>query len=143
MKKIIIMFLVGLVATKIVEAQGTTYLSNLGDSSTGSSSIGSDSWLAADVSTGNNIGGYTFNSIQLALTDASDNPSGFTVMVYGQDNSVHGSILPGSSLGTLTGSLSPVTGGIYTYTTASSLTLLPRTDYFIVLTAGTAIANGA
>ena len=50
---------------------------------------------------------------------------------------------PGSSLGTLNGSLNPVTSGIYTYTPASNLTLSPGTIYFIVLTAGTAVANGA
>jgi hypothetical protein len=80
------------------------------------------------------------NSIQLAMTDASGSPSGFIVMLYAH---VLGGLSPGSSLGTLNGSLNPVTSGIYTYTPASNLTLSPRTPYFIVLTAGTAVANGA
>jgi hypothetical protein len=82
------------------------------------------------------------NSIQLAMTDASGNPSGFTAMLYGNGNIPAGGSL-GSSLGTLVGSLNPVTGGIFTYTPASNLTLLPNKGYSIVLTAGTAIANGA
>lgn len=49
----------------------------------------------------------------------------------------------GSSLGTLNGSLDPVTSGIYTYTPAGSLTLAPDQAYCIVLTAGTPVANGA
>ena len=32
---------------------------------------------------------------------------------------------------------------LYTYSPASDLVLLPNTPYFIVLTAGTAVANGA
>jgi hypothetical protein len=43
----------------------------------------------------------------------------------------------------LSGSLNPVSGGIFTYTTTSSLTLSPNTTYFIVLTSGTTVATGA
>jgi hypothetical protein len=50
---------------------------------------------------------------------------------------------PGSSLETLNGSANPSTGGIYTYTDSSNLILSPQTTYFIVLTSGTAVANGA
>jgi hypothetical protein len=39
--------------------------------------------------------------------------------------------------------LNPTTAGIYIYTPASSLTLSPETQYFIVLTSGTTVANGA
>jgi len=48
----------------------------------------------------------------------------------------------GSSLGSLSGSAAPVTADVYIYTPASDLTLSPGTTYFIVLTAGTAVANG-
>ena len=141
MKKIIIMFAVAFFATQIIQGQGTTYISNLGYISTGSSSVGSDAWFAADFFTGTNAGGYALNSVQLATTDASGNPSGFTVMLY---SSISGfATFPGSNLGTLNGSLNPVSSGTYTYTPASSLALSPSTVYFIVLTAGTAIANGA
>ena len=52
----------------------------------------------------NNGGGYSLNSIQLGMADASGNPSGFTVMLYAQDYNHFGGIVPGSSLATLNGS---------------------------------------
>jgi hypothetical protein len=131
----------GILAPQIVQAQGTmTYVSSLSQTSTGSPSVGSDSWLAADFGTGNNASGYMLNSIQLGMAGASGNPSNFMVMLYSAISG--GALLPGSSLGTLNGSLNPTTAGIYTYTPASNLTLLPGL-YFIVLTAGTTVANGA
>ena len=73
----------GLMASQVIQAQGTmTYLSNLGQSSTGSLAAGSDSWLAAGFQTGTNNGGYVLNSIQLAMNAASGNPTGFKVMLY-------------------------------------------------------------
>jgi hypothetical protein len=146
MKKLIsssvIVFTVALLAPQIAPAQGTiTYLSNLGQPSTGSLAIGINSWLAAEFRTGNNASGYLINSIQLGLTDASGNPSNFTAMIYtevGFDGSN-----PGSSLGTLDGSLSPVSSGVYTYADDSNITLSPNAIYYIVLTAGTAVGNGA
>jgi len=139
MKGIIVSLAVAVSALQLVQAQGT-FLSNLGQPSAGSVVVGSDSWLAAIFHTGTNAGGYMLDSIQLAMADASGSPSGFTVMVYAPDA---GSYFPGHSLGTLNGSLNPVTSGIYTYTPATNLTLAPRGDYSIVLTAGTPVANGA
>jgi hypothetical protein len=132
----------GLFAPQILPAQGsTTFLSNLAQTLTGSAAVGSDSWYAADFITGNNPGGYALNSIQLAMADSSGNPSGLTVMVY---SSVAGiAVFPGSSVGTLSGSANPTISGTYTYTPASSLALLANTAYFIVLTGGTTVANGA
>jgi hypothetical protein len=131
-----------LLTPQLVQAQGTTYMSDLGQSSVGSNPIGSDSWFTAGFFTGNNPNGYTLNSIQLPMTGATDNPSGFTVMIY-----TWGAGLvfnnPGTILGTLNGPSDPETAGIYTYTPASSLTLLPGINYFIVLTASTTIATGA
>ena len=75
------------------------------------------------------------------MTDASGNPNSFAAMISWAFSFI--STTPGSSLETLNGSANPSTGGIYTYTDASSLMLLPSTDYFIVLTAGTTVANGA
>ena len=130
-----------LLSPQIAQAQGTLYISNLGQTTTGSSPVGNDSWLAADFRTGPNAGGYLLNSVQSALADASGNPNGFTVMLY--TAIVGRAVMPGSSLGTLNGSLDPVAGGIYTYRPASDLALTPSAVYFIVLTAGTAVANGA
>ena len=138
----VIVLVVALLAPQIVQAQGTIYLSNLGQPSAGSLAVGSDSWQAAIFTTGTNADGYVLNSIQLAMTDASGTPNGFTVMLCGVGN-FPGAPLPGSSLGTLSGSTDPATGGIFTYTPVSNLTLLPYEYYFIVLTAGTAVANGA
>ena len=137
----VITFAVALLAPEILQAQGTmTYLSNLGQPSAGSLAVGSNSWVAAVFYTGTSPGGYVLNSIQLAMTDASASPGGFMVMLYAP---AAGSSLPGHSLGTLNGSLDPVTSGIYTYTPAATLTLFPNSPYSIVLTAGTAVANGA
>jgi hypothetical protein len=143
MKSVIIFLAVALSAAEISRAQGTvTYLSNLGQPSAGSLSVGSNSWVAAGCFTGTSAARYSLDSIQLAMTGASGNPSGFTVMVYANRVPPAG-FDPGISLGTLNGSLDPVTSGIYTYTPASSLTLSPSTLYWVVLTAGTPIANGA
>ena len=146
MKKIIIPAILalalGMLSPQIIQAQGTTYLSNLDQSSVGSLAVGSNSWVAAGIYTGTNPGGYVLNSIQLAMTDASGNPSGFMAMLY---NPLHGGPPsgPGTSLVTLNGSLNPVTAGTYTYAAPSNLTLPPHNEYFIVLTAETAVANGA
>ena len=137
----VIVFVVAMLTAQIVEAQGTQYLSNLGYTSNGGSSIGSNSSFAANFFTGTNAGGYELNSVQLAMTDASGTPSGLTVMIYPDVGGP--SAVPGSSIGSLSGSASPTTAGLYTYTAPSNLLLLPQTGYFIVLTAGTAVANGA
>jgi hypothetical protein len=111
---------VSLSAPQITEAQGTTYLSNLGETSTGNSAVGSDSWLAASFHTGTNSGGFFLNSIQLNMKDTTGTPSGFTAMLY---TIAAGSSFPGTSLGSLSGSPDPTTAGIYTYAAPSNLIL--------------------
>jgi hypothetical protein len=143
MKKLIITFLIGLFTQQITQAQGMIYLSNLGQASAGSISVGSDSWYAMLFQTGNNVGGYTLDSIQLGLANATGSPSDFMVEIYAPDPHNFTGASPGDSLGILSGSLNPATAGIYTYVPGSSLALSPGTDYFIVLTAATTIANGA
>jgi hypothetical protein len=141
MKSIISMLVLGLLAQQIAVAQGTTtYLSNLGQASAGSLAVGSDSWFAAPFGTGTNAAGYVLDSVQLALADAAGSPIGFTVMLYAGSQAGAG---PANYLATLHGSLDPVAAGVYTFTPGSTLTLRRRTDYFIVLTAGTPIAVGA
>jgi hypothetical protein len=127
----------GLSAPQITEAQGTTYLSNLGGTSSGSIAVGSDSWLAASFHTGNKPGGYFLDSFQLGMNDATGTPSGFTVMLYTSG------LFPVSSLGSLSGSSNPSTAGIYTYTAAPNQTLSAQTYYSIVVTAATPAASGA
>jgi hypothetical protein len=147
MKKAILLpilaFALPLLSPQIAQAQGTIYVSSLGLPSTGSASVGSDLWLAEGFWTGTNAAGYVLNSVQLALGDAVGNPSGFTAMIYNQDPQIVIGPFPGSSISALNGSLDPVGGGIYTYTPGSSLTLSPRSNYFIVLTARTTAADGA
>jgi hypothetical protein len=130
----------GLSGPQTAEAQGTTYISNLEQSATGSTPIGSDSWFAVGFHTGNNNGGYLLDSIQLSMTDASGAPSSFTVMLYTVGA---GSSFPGNSLSSLSGSPAPAVAGIYTYTAPPNLTLMPTVGYFIVLTTGTPVATGA
>jgi hypothetical protein len=103
----------GLLFPQIIKAQGTTYISNLGQPSINSATIGSDSWLAIGFLTGTNVGGYRFNSAQLGMANAAGSPSGFTAMLY--SSTVSGEPAPGSLLSTLNGSLSPVTSGVFAY----------------------------
>jgi hypothetical protein len=122
MKKIVISWIVGfalgLLSPRIATAQGTiNYVSNLGQPSTGDLAVGSNSWIAAMFYAGGNLGGYMLNSIQLSMVDPSGGPTGFTVMIYsGVDNL--GGIVPGSNLGTLTGS--SVTGHFKTSQSGSN-----------------------
>jgi hypothetical protein len=135
-----ILLTVSLLTPQIAPAQGTVYISNVGQPSTGSEAAGSDSWLAAEFRTGNNASGYIINSIQLGMLDAAGNPSDLTVMIY-TDHVASGE--PGFSLGTLDGSSNPTTAGNYTYTDDSNIILSHNTQYFIVLTSGTTVADGA
>jgi hypothetical protein len=138
----IITIAVVLLSSQFVQAQGTmTYLSNVDQASAGSLAVGSDSWLATLFTTGTNASGYTLDSIELGMANASGSPSDFTVTLYTRH--VGALDIRGSDLGTLDGSLNPTTAGIYTYTPDSSLTLSANTQYLIVLTAGTTVANGA
>src|SRR5271170_8081935 len=135
--KCIFILAVGLAAGRGARAQGTmTYLSSLSQTSTGNAAAANDSWLAAPFETGNNSGGYLLNSVELGMANATGKPSGFTVMVYtlAQDP---GTIVPGNSIATLNGSLSPLIGGVYTYTDPLNLTLSADTFYFIVVTSDT------
>ena len=139
--KSIIAFL--LLAARVASAQGTTtFLSNIGQSSSGSQTVGSDSWLAAGFVTGTDASGYLLDSIQLGIADSTGNPSDFTVKVY-NNGSFPGGASPGSSLGTFVGSLDPTTSGTYTYNLPGGLMLSTRATYFIVVTAGTPEATGA
>jgi len=137
----VIAVVVGLSGPQLAEAQGTLYMSSLGLTSVGSASVASNSWVAVDFATGTNAGGYLLNSVQLALGDASGNPSGFTAIIYGNGNYPAGANL-GSNICTLSGSLEPVSAGIYTYSPTSILRLSPLEYYFVVLTAATPVADG-
>ena len=81
------------------------------------------------------------NSVQLAMTDASGNASGFEIMIYSAAGTL--SVSPANNISTLNGSANPVSAGVYSYTPSANLSLLAGTAYFIVLTDETPIANGS
>jgi hypothetical protein len=137
----IIASVLGLLAPQMLPAQGTMYLSNLEQPSVGSLAVGSNSWVAGLFVVGQNPGGYVLNSVELAMANASGNPSGMQVMIYAAGGG--GYSPPVIYIGTLNGSLDPVSAGIYTFTPAAPITLLRGSGYSIVLTSGTAVADGA
>ena len=137
-----IVLVVGLFAQQIIQAQETTYLSNLG-TSTGSIPVGSDSWLEMAFETGINPGGYTLNSIQLEMADAAGSPNGFTLKIEPAHDSSGDLPGDGPGLGIFDGSPNPTARGIYTYTPVANITLLPSTVYLIVLSADTSVVDGA
>jgi hypothetical protein len=117
--------------------QGTTYVSTLGGTPIGSAAVGADSWIAQTFFAGTNAAGYFLNSIQLQMNSASGGPTGFSVAIYSNP----GNHAPGSSLVALTGP-EPSLGGVFTYG-ASNFLLQARTEYSVVVTAATLMAEGA
>ena len=126
-----------LLLAQVAQAQGTTYISNLGQTPVGSGAVGNDSWIAQQFFTGTNSAGYALNSVQLLMDAALGSASGFNASIY----SSPGNGAPGIELGNLSGS-DPAAGGVFSYD-ASGLMLSPRTSYVIVLTATTPMAQGA
>ena len=135
-KTICSLLLAGLITPVVVRAQGTTYLSNLGNTSAGSVAIGSDAWIATPFFTGPNSSGYFLNSVQLRMGSASGSPSGFSVLVYNNTGRI-----PARGIGSLSGA-EPTPGGTFIYT-GSGMSLAPATLYFVVVTASTPIALGS
>jgi hypothetical protein len=136
-----IIALAAILAVPFISQAQETYLSSLGLASSGSYSVGSNSWVALGFETGSNNSGYLLNTVQLSLSSASGNSSGFTVMLY--KCSPVGAIPYTSSLYTLSGASDPESEGIYTYTSSSSISLQANTLYWIVVTSTTAISDGS
>jgi hypothetical protein len=132
----ILILALGVLTAQIALAQGTLYVSNVGETPTGSAAVASDSWIAQSIITGTNSGGYALDSIQLLMDAASGSSGGFAVSVY---SSLGGQ--PYNNLGSLAGS-DPSDGGLFTYT-AAGMELSPSTFYFVVVTAATPVAQGA
>jgi hypothetical protein len=135
----IVILIAQFIAVLSAQAQGIVYASNLGQASTGSQSVGSDSWRAEGFITGTNSGGYVLNSVQLQMTTASATPSNFSVLLYDFNASDQ---RPENSLSVLSGSSNPANPGVYAYA-ASTITLSPDTLYYIVLAAATPISSGS
>jgi len=132
-----ILFIVSWGRIPVVEAQGTLYVSNTGQTSAGSIPVGSNAWIGGMFFTGNAVGGYSFDSIQLLMGGALGSPSNFAVMLYSYNMR-----FPGSSLGSLNGSSDPAAGGVFSYS-SSGIVLSPSTPYWIVAKSATATANGS
>ena len=131
---LILLSIIGLISTPLA-CHGTTYLSNLSLSSSGSAEIASDSWYAQSFCTGYNSSGYVLNSITLLLNTTSGTPSGLTVSIYS-----YNARYLGSYLGTLVAS-SADDEGLVTFT--GNITLSANTYYYIVVTADTSSATGS
>jgi hypothetical protein len=126
-----------LLLAQVAQAQGTTYISNVGQTPVGSGAVGNDSWMAQQFFTGTNSAGYALNAVQLLMDPALGSASGFNASIY----SSPGNGAPGVELASLSGS-DPAAGGIFSFA-ASGLMLSPGATYAIVLTATTPIAQGA
>ena len=117
-------------------AQGTLYVSLLSNPTQAVSQVGNDSWNAVDFRTGTNSSGYSLNSLQVLMGNASGNPSGIIVSLYNLSGNV-----PGTPISILNGP-EPTAAGNYSYT-ASSISLQPATRYFVVMTSVTPVSTGA
>ena len=128
-----------------IQAQGTLYISNLGQTPTGRSDIGSNFWIAQEYITGNNSDGYSLDSVQLLMNAASGSPTGFAVSVYsktGDPHSASNGDSPLADIGNFNGSADPSAGGLFAYS-SDGLSLASHTFYFIVVTSATSVASGS
>ena len=141
---LIIVSVIALLRPQMARTQGILYVSNLGQTPTGSAAIGSNIWVAQTIVTGNSSGGYVLNSVQLRTDVAAGTPGGFVVSLYSKTGDPHSLHIPGdapqSSIGSL-GGPDPAAGGIFTYS-ASGIMLSPSTFYFVVVTAATPTSEG-
>ena len=134
-KRIPITLAIGLLLPQVVPAQSTLYLSTLGQASGVNTVVGSDSWRAVGFVSGTNQAGYQLDSVQLLMGPATAGASGFRAMLYTATG-----VMPGNNLGSLIGS-DPFSTGLYGFA-ASNIALTPSTQYFVVLTAETSLADG-
>src|ERR1035437_1491971 len=111
------------IADSRLKAQGTIYLSNLGETGAGYSVGGG--WQS--FQTGISSNGYNLNSVTLVMGNWLGNASNFLVSIRADDA---GQL--GTSLATLNGNSDPETAGEYNYT-ASNLILNPDTVYWILV----------
>jgi hypothetical protein len=116
-----------------LNAQGTTFVSNLGDSPVGNRSIGSDSWWGQDFKTGTNSLGYNLHSIDILMNSSAGNPNGFSLSL--ELSFSH------SLLGNLTGP-EPTTAAVHSFF-GGGMHLEPATRYFLVATATSSTNEGS
>ena len=107
-------------------AQGSIFLSDLGETSAGGLAVGLGQSLAQPFQTGTVSMGYELNSVHLLMGSTDTPVGGFYLSLYSDNN---GS--PGNHLGDLSGTDNPALSGIHTYT-ANGIILSPATTYWIV-----------
>src|SRR5258705_5840626 len=116
-------------------AQGTLYLSNLGEHIDSNAPFGNNQWVAQSFNTGTSSDGYNLESIQLLLNGMFATSSNELHAYIYTDKKGFGfpssTGLPGSSLTPLTGP-NPSVQSVYTYN--GSALLSPSSTYWIVLT---------
>jgi hypothetical protein len=109
-----------------LDNSGQTVFSGVNDD------IGAGDAVAQSFETGPNAGGYSINSVSLALENAQGSPNQpITVSIYDSVGD-----LPGSEIfnGLLSGPASPTTSGLYSYSPSVTLTLDANTTYWITAT---------
>jgi len=121
-------------------ANADVLVSNLSEAQIGGVSVGQLNGVtfmqrANAFTTGSAAAGYTLNSATLKMSNASGDPSDFSLELFSESSGN-----PGSSLAALSGSSDPATAGDFTYT-ATGVTLLPNTTYFLVADAANSGPN--
>lgn len=111
-------------------AQGTLYLSNLGEAVYGGETPSTNLWFAHAFTTGVNSGGYSLDAVQLLINFGSPLATSFTVSVRGNSGTGSG---PGAQMGVLSGPV-PTTNGVFSYS-AANISLAPVTTYWVAVTA--------
>lgn len=88
--------------------------------------VDSSNWLAQLFSTDSSAASFSVTSVSLALGNAANTSGNFFVSI----NNNTGSNLPGTTVGTLSGTANPSTAGTYTFTSAG-ISLNANTKYWI------------
>ena len=109
-------------------------VSNLGETKSGTSVVGKDSWAhtsqAAGFAVGANSNGYTLQSVTVKMADTVGSPTGLTVAIHASS----GGNPAASATYTLSGDV-PTSAGEYTYSCDGTCSLGAGAEYFLVLSA--------
>ncbi len=122
-------------ATALAQSSYTP-VSNLNQSTAEHNGIWNTESLAAAFTVGNTAAALA--SVSVSLANANGSGGHFNLSLWSDSG---GS--PGSSLAVLAGNNTPTSAGIYTYATASPLTLAANTTYWIVAASPDAIGANA
>lgn len=109
-------------------------VSNLDEAFTWAEELNSTDWVANAFTTDATNSSYELVSVTLTIAGADNNSGNFFVALFSDDSGQ-----PDSSMQILSGEANPETGGDYTYTPSSTVTLLPSTTYHLV----TGVSSGA